>query len=241
MRADLVLEPDTIISQAIQFAVINEMPPTFFEFGVWWGSTLIRTYHSWCAAYETALTSWSVEMDPEQQERARTGPKRLHLTGFDSFEGLPPLEPRDEGGFFRPAQFRAGLDGVQQNLEANGVPADAVTLVPGWYEQLDGTEIDRTTTATASIVHIDCDLYSSTRDALAYVTDFLDDGTILIFDDWNHYRGHPDRGERRAFREWSEATDGWCFHPFRTEGPFRQSFIASRLDGTGHPEPPVPG
>ncbi len=240
MRADLVLEPDTIISQAIQFAVINEMPPTFFEFGVWWGNTLIRTYHSWCAAYETALASWSGEMDPEQRERARTGPKRLHLHGFDSFDGLPSLEPADEGGFFRPAQFRAGREGVRQNLEANGVPADAVTLVPGWYDRLDGTEIDRAATPSASIVHIDCDLYSSTRDALAYLTDFLDDGTILIFDDWNHYRGHPDRGERRAFREWSEAREGWCFHPFRTEGPFRQSFIASRLAPAGAGDRPSP-
>lgn len=229
MRADLVLEPDTIISQAIQFAVINEMPPTFFEFGVWRGNTLIRTYHSWCAAYETALSSWSAEMDAEQRERARTGPKRLHLHGFDSFEGLPPLEQADQGGFFRPAQFEAGLEPTRENLEANGVPADAVTLVDGWFADLDGTEVDAATTPTVSVVHLDCDLYSSTRDALDYVTRFLDDGTILIFDDWNHYRGHPDRGERRAFREWSEAREGWGFHPFRSEGPFRESFIASRL------------
>ena len=230
MHADLLLEPDTIISQAIQYAVINEMPPTFFEFGVWWGNTLIRTYHSWTAAYETALASWSGEMDPRQRALAEVGPDRIRLYGFDSFEGLPPLETGDEGGFFKEAQFSAGLVPVRQNLEANGVPPGAVTLVAGWYQDLAGDEVDRTEAATASIIHVDCDLYSSTRDALRFATDFLDDGTVVIFDDWNHYRGHPERGERRAFREWSEKLDGWSFDPFRTEGPFRQSFIASKLD-----------
>ena len=28
--------------------------------------------------------------------------------------------------------------------------------------------------------------------------------TIISFDDWNCFRGDPDRGEKRAFREWLE-------------------------------------
>ena len=30
---------------------------------------------------------------------------------------------------------------------------------------------------------------------------------MIVFDDWWIYRGHPDRGEPRAFREWVEEND----------------------------------
>jgi len=54
----------------------------------------------------------------------------------------------------------------------------------------------------ASLVLIDCDLYESTVPVLAFITDLLDQGTIIIFDDWYRYKGHLDKGEQRACREW---------------------------------------
>ena len=32
---------------------------------------------------------------------------------------------------------------------------------------------------------------------------------MLLFDDWYHYRGDPNAGEQRAFREWQAATEAW--------------------------------
>lgn len=52
-------------------------------------------------------------------------------------------------------------------------------------------------------MHIDCDFYESTRVAHEFVTDLLVDGTVMVFDDWWMYHGHPDNGERRAFTEWT--------------------------------------
>lgn len=58
-------------------------------------------------------------------------------------------------------------------------------------------------TKKAALVHLDCDLYESTADVLAALhrDDVLNDGTIMMFDDWNCNRGNPAFGQRRAFRE----------------------------------------
>jgi hypothetical protein len=54
----------------------------------------------------------------------------------------------------------------------------------------------------AALVWIDCDFYESTVPVLEFITDYVQDGTLLIFDDWFCFRGDPERGEQRAFAEW---------------------------------------
>ena len=54
----------------------------------------------------------------------------------------------------------------------------------------------------AAIVHIDCDLYSSTKTALHFITDLIVDGTVIIFDDWFNFIASPVKGEQRAAPEW---------------------------------------
>jgi hypothetical protein len=54
-------------------------------------------------------------------------------------------------------------------------------------------------------------LYSSTKDALKFIEDIVQVGTIIIFDEWTAFRDEErpqDFGEYRAFNEW----------------PFRKSF-----------------
>lgn len=81
----------------------------------------------------------------------------------------------------------------------------------------------------AAALHIDCDLYESTEVALSFVGPLLVDGTILIFDDWYCFKGNPDLGEQRAFKEWAEGQKKWRFTEYHKEGPWRNSFIANRL------------
>lgn len=84
----------------------------------------------------------------------------------------------------------------------------------------------------AAIVHLDCDLYQSTVEALAGLRkqDSLQDGTILLFDDWNCNRGNPNYGQRRAFREFLEAETGrWSASPFHNYGHNCASFILHDL------------
>ena len=79
----------------------------------------------------------------------------------------------------------------------------------------------------ASIIMIDCDLYNSTKLLLEFVTDIVQDGAILIFDDWFAYKGNRMKGEQLAANEWPEKNSKFKLIPFSRYGVYRNSFIVS--------------
>ena len=59
------------------------------------------------------------------------------------------------------------------------------------------------------LLHVDCDLYSSTREVLAAANGRLVAGSVVVFDDLLGYPGYAQH-ELRAFEEWSQAHGvGW--------------------------------
>ena len=116
----------------------------------------------------------------------------------------------------------------KKNISKSGLPLEKVVAVPGWFEETCvETTIQKYEMRKAAIIHIDCDLYSSTKSVLKFVEPLLVDGTILIFDDWFCFRGNPNLGEQKAFTEWAGTLADWNFVEYQKEGPWRNSFIAS--------------
>jgi len=60
-----------------------------------------------------------------------------------------------------------------------------------------------------------------------FVTVYLQDGTVLIFDDWFCFRGNPNKGEQKAFREWLERHHSIKVTQFHKFGWGGNSFIVS--------------
>jgi len=88
-------------------------------------------------------------------------------------------------------------------LYSSGIDLQDVHVIKGWYDQTLTSETKKAYNLThASVVHIDCDYYESAIMALNFVTDLVCDGTVIIFDDYNYFRGSPELGERKAFAEW---------------------------------------
>jgi hypothetical protein len=105
-----------------------------------------------------------------------------------------------------------------------------VHLVPGFYDEVLTPSLRQTLDLqAAAIVHVDCDLYKSTKTVLDFITPVLQDGTIIIFDDWFHYRGHPHRGEQKAFGEWREQHPEWLVGEFMTSHD-NKAFIMNRAE-----------
>lgn len=119
--------------------------------------------------------------------QGRAGP----VYGFDSFEGLPEgwREGYDKGTFARP-----DIPQVAPNVE----------LVVGWFDRTLPQFLDAHP-GPVSIVHIDCDLYSSTQTVLAQLRDRLVPGTIILFDEYFNYPGW-EMHEFKAFKEFVEST-----------------------------------
>src|SRR5580704_6172027 len=126
---------------------------------------------------------------------------------FDSFEGLPEPTGLDDGEVrrYNKGDYACSLDRYKVNVRRGGVDLSRVTCIPGWYSESLTQELKRTLPIDkAAVVLIDCDLYESTVPVLDFITGYLQNGTVLIFDDWFSYKGRLDRGEAKAFQEWSE-------------------------------------
>lgn len=136
--------------------------------------------------------------------------KQLHLDdmtfyAFDSFEGLPHIADVDKGTtkeFFEGA-YACSEDDFKYNLRKERVPLKKVTVISGWFKDtLNQKTKQSLPLKKAAVVMIDCDLYESTVPVLDFLTDYLQEGTVIIFDDWNCFKSSSNKGQRRAFKEW---------------------------------------
>lgn len=122
---------------------------------------------------------------------ARALPER-GVHGFDSFDGLPAdwgtLLPQ---GHFRGPPPRFDHPNVELHV---GLFED--TLAPFVADE-----------PRFALVHIDCDLYESTRCVLDQVLPRLSPGAAVVFDE---YYGYPSF-EAHEYRAWHEAQERWGF------------------------------
>jgi O-methyltransferase len=134
--------------------------------------------------------------------------RRLDL--FDSFVGLPQptAGPDVDSPHVRLGHWAAGgckvLDsGELASLISEILPSERFRIVPGWFSESVGTLPPET---RYGFVHIDCDLYQSTIDALdpLFQRGQIATGTVICFDDWMCNRASDEFGERRAFQELAE-------------------------------------
>lgn len=109
--------------------------------------------------------------------------------GFDSFEGLPENWTCDPKGKY---SLGGGLPTVRSN----------VRLIKGWFDETLPAFV-RDHEEPCSFIHIDCDLYSSTKTVLDHLRGKIVPGTIIVFDDFYNYPGWQQH-EYRAFMEFTE-------------------------------------
>ena len=81
----------------------------------------------------------------------------------------------------------------------------------------------------AALVMIDCDLYQSTVPVLGFLADLLQDGTVVLFDDWFCFGESEDNGEPRAFREFLAEHPEWSAEPFVRFPAYGQGFVMRNL------------
>ena len=105
--------------------------------------------------------------------------------GFDSFEGLNEAWSGDPSRF--DAQGR--LPKVPSTVRLHkGYFSDTL---PGWAQSHSGP---------VGFLHIDCDLYESTRCVFEHLSERIVPGTIIVFDEYFNYPNWQQH-EFRAFRE----------------------------------------
>src|SRR5256885_8322811 len=149
------------------------------------------------------------------------------LHAFDSFEGLPESW---DGTFETRGKFT--VSGKIPRLPPN------VQIHKGWFDAtLPGFRAAQAG-AAISLLHIDCDLYSSTRTVFEQIGDLLLPGSIVVFDEYLNYHGWKNH-EFKAWQEFVEASRvkysyrGFCGRGgqvfLRIDDIRPQSAVAARL------------
>lgn len=120
-----------------------------------------------------------------------------NIYGFDSFNGLPEDWISFDGKIAGDGLCKAGFftnNGVIPNISG-------VTMYCGWFE--DTIKKYLKIAKPIALLHIDCDLYSSTKTVLYNLIDYIKKDTIIVFDEW-FYNANPiyNDHEQKCFYEW---------------------------------------
>jgi O-methyltransferase len=152
---------------------------------------------------------------------------------FDSFEGLPEYDSEVDRSSYEIAGRNVWSDKMKfpdEFLRQFGQPhhlhireklseivrAERIFMHKGFYSET----LKAPPEAKAAIVHLDCDLYQSTLEVFEglHRGKCFQDGTVLLFDDWNCNRGNPGFGQRRALQEFLASQSEFTATPWYTYG-----------------------
>ena len=189
------------LTEGVYYVFNNEIGGHIAEFGTGTGFSTRSIALAMASFAELMLT----HVKPAHLESVKSAFPDLYL--FDSFAGLPAADnaidavsPYVVSGRWHEGRF---VDLSKADLLAlctKFIEPERISTFEGWFKDtlpsLDaGTKF--------AMLHLDCDLYSSTYEVLDYLLahGHVADGALLFFDDWNCNRASPRFGQRKAWAE----------------------------------------
>ena len=143
---------------------------------------------------EQEISGWAIEFGVYTGYSIRIIAEHMPVIGLDSFAGLPED--------WRPGFPKGKFDDKNSLRYLRAGPHPNIMLVGGLFENTLPRLVEHGL-PPLGLVHIDCDLYSSTVTALNGVLPFISPGTVFVFDEMKGYEGWEDH-EAKA---WSEFID----------------------------------
>ena len=142
-------------------------------------------------AIEGLVLEFGVYRGASLRAIAERAGQKVH--GFDSFEGLP-----QDWTYFQ-KQGRFSLQG-----EAPVIDAPGVRIHKGWFDR-SLPQFLAHHPGPARFIHVDCDIYSSTRTVLNLLIPRIVSGSVILFDEYLNYPAW-EQHEFKAFQEFVAQT-----------------------------------
>ena len=129
----------------------------------------------------------------------RRNMKKIKFLAFDSFEGLPDVK----NNLKQNDKFKKGLLTTSEKKFKNHIKdfifyKNNVKIIKGFYEKSLNKKLIsalKKQKTKACLINFDCDLTQSVDQALKFSMNFLQEGTIIYFDDYlSSFKGNPNKG-----------------------------------------------
>lgn len=149
----------------------------------------------------------------------------MFFWAYDSFAGLPEKSEKDgDDPKWTPGALTTTEVEFKRMIDDHGIYTDHVVTVPGFYSETLRRYRNETWPRKIAFANIDCDLYESACDVLAFIEPHLAPGAVLYFDDWfAGNKGDTRLGVAKAFEEWPARA--WGFNDHMRCGWWGRSFI----------------
>ncbi len=193
----------------------------YYEFGVYHGVTFLDSwrayldYKKWAASQLNSPEQWRRDVMKDYETYQH------EFYGFDTFEGMPGNQ---EGNVtFAKGTFLSSQIDIEEKCKKLGM---RFRIFKGLFSVLPEETVKDL--QPAAIVNIDGDLYFSARDALGKVAPKLQQGTILLMDDYYCFASDNNKGERRALKEFTAVHTCFEFEPWFSYFYSGQAFICHK-------------
>lgn len=206
-RSSYVADNAKMYLHATNLLKMNHMDPNIFEFGVGSGGT-------------SSILYWLNKRENQKEPK---------LFLFDTFEGLPEAEGIDKHPQWKKGAWSFSTQDVKNFYGSIKIPENSYQFVKGLYSESLTKDLQlKLSSHKAGIIHIDCDYYESTIQALEFMYPMIQEGTVILCDDYYCFNGSLEKGEAAALTEFSAKyqvqLNRW--HVYSNHG---QAFIISKL------------
>ena len=139
------------------------------------------------------------------------------------------IKKEDENPSFKSQTFSINEKKVMKNIE-KCAKGQKFRIIKGFYKDtIENKTTNNLNIDKARVVMIDCDLKESTRLALEFIRPAIQEGTIILFDDYLYFKGSKDKGEYGAFSEFQKKYPKILFRRIFDYGYGGKAYIAHKV------------
>lgn len=171
------------LTQAVEYVVERQIPGAFVECGVWRGGSVLAII---LALQKAGVNDRDIYLCDTFDGMTKPGDvdvSDVHGSALEFWQGAADKGERVWPGWFDEEVFN--LDLVKAVVEATGYPVDRLHFVQGDVM----TTIPEMVPEQFALVRLDTDWYDSTRHEMIHLYPRLEQGGVLIIDDYGEWDG----------------------------------------------------
>ena len=199
------------IKKAMYQTALEHTYGSYIEFGVFTGSSF----------------NFAMKINKKLKYLGETD---CEFIGFDSFQGFGNINKDDKHPFFNDDIFKINEEKVIKNIKKCS-KGSRMRIVKGFFED---TIKNKTTMdfniEKARVILIDCDLKEPAQYALNFIKPSLQEGTIILFDEYICFKGSKVKGEYSAFNDFKKTNPEISFRKAFDYGYSGAAFITCSLN-----------